>query len=1011
MKFPWSYWFRPAVLVVAALVALSVGSLFFSTMQERDFYLFEVDVATDTSGHIQLFYDLGRGYNQVDSSVQPLPANARALRYGFVIPRGTVIGLRLDPLDTKGKLSIGRPAIVDFRRKEITHFDIQDFTPLTQVELSPIDKNSIAVTSTGTDPALLLRLPAPLRLGHTAVEFALLVLVPLCLKVFLACWFAAGSLQMFGLSFLLRLKKQALHRPVLTLFAIGLFAVVIQCHPIIFFGRSFVSPDNGTFLLYDHTPTLPGYTSKGAEDTQGSDVAALLNSSLGYPGLERDALFRFGELPLWNRYSLGGLPLLGQGQSMFGSILNFIIIFADGSPGSWDLRYVISRWLYAVGLGLAAWLLTRHLGAASIVCLVGPFIGFFGFRMNHMAQLSLDASPWILVGWTLLRDRPSARAALLLFIANWEVMNSGTVKEAYMLILCLNLAGALVVLWSPFSAREKVIRLCVAAIAGLCLILISAPVWLVLLDALSSGATHYDRASVQQAPPWQILGFFDEMFFRRFHPTEAHVLPAVNFVFFSGLIWTLVRAREVWKERSSIALSVTLLLSTSLAYGIIPGAWLMQVPFINGIYHVHNTFSCSMVVLVSVLAGFGFKAVWESANTTGWWKGYIEFVGIVLAFFLVYHGTAESPPGSPFYWSLWGSLCFALVAGHLAIRAGRRQPHLGLLVVGIGASLVLTVWHHSQYITNPFEHYIVKPGVRVGFHNHSDAVEQVDQALAKEPFRAVGLSYNDFAGFSEILRWESIYGVDPVRNGGFDALCDTADMTKKDWGDAVHWHEEDLPFILPIQNLLNVRYYVSTHTSPPAVKKGLRWIGSYDLDIYESPGVWPRAFFTNQLITYALPAELVALVRKNAEERPFAALNNKDLSTDLSAFQVNDLTSRVVSPASGYRMTANTTGFTVNASSGGLAVLAENYLARDFRAFINGKQVDYFKVNEACKGVVIPAAGTYEIRFEYWPRHLTLGLVLMAVGLGLSGLLLSVRLYNKRVRRDPHRVQGMFHAV
>ena len=66
-------------------------------------------------------------------------------------------------------------------------------------------------------------------------------------------------------------------------------------------------------------------------------LGALLFNHLYYPMMERDAL-KQGELPLWNRYSLGGMPLLGQGQSLFGEPLNFIPILADGAAWAWDVH-------------------------------------------------------------------------------------------------------------------------------------------------------------------------------------------------------------------------------------------------------------------------------------------------------------------------------------------------------------------------------------------------------------------------------------------------------------------------------------------------------------------------------------------------------------------------------------------------------------------------------------------------------------------------------------------------
>ena len=90
---------------------------------------------------------------------------------------------------------------------------------------------------------------------------------------------------------------------------------------------------------------------------------------------------------------------------------------------------------------------------------------------------------------------------------------------------------------------------------------------------------------------------------------------------------------------------------------------------------------------------------------------------------------------------------------------------------------------------------------------------------------------------------------------------------------------------------------------------------------------------------------------------------------------------RTVRPATGYRLTANTTTFVVDAPGPGLAVLAESFYRDDFQVTVDGRPAVYFRVNHAFKGVTIAGAGRHEITFAYWPEHFTLALVLGAMGL------------------------------
>ena len=57
-----------------------------------------------------------------------------------------------------------------------------------------------------------------------------------------------------------------------------------------------------------------------------------------YSVVESRGLFKYGELPLWNRYNSCGLPLLGQGLSMYADPLQLLVLLAGGSSGAWEMN-------------------------------------------------------------------------------------------------------------------------------------------------------------------------------------------------------------------------------------------------------------------------------------------------------------------------------------------------------------------------------------------------------------------------------------------------------------------------------------------------------------------------------------------------------------------------------------------------------------------------------------------------------------------------------------------------
>jgi uncharacterized membrane protein YfhO len=111
-----------------------------------------------------------------------------------------------------------------------------------------------------------------------------------------------------------------------------------------------------------------------------------------------------------------------------------------------------------------------------------------------------------------------------------------------------------------------------------------------------------------------------------------------------------------------------------------------------------------------------------------------------------------------------------------------------------------------------------------------------------------------------------------------------------------------------------------------------------------------------------------------------------------------DLTARKVVPASDYRLTPNSTSFTVEATGPGFIVLTESYEKGNFQVSVNGRRVPYFRVNHAFKGVYVEAPGTYRVSFSYWPRGLTVALVLSGVGLAVLLAALALATLG-RVRR------------
>jgi hypothetical protein len=223
-------------------------------------------------------------------------------------------------------------------------------------------------------------------------------------------------------------------------------------------------------------------------------------------------------------------------------------------------------------------------------------------------------------------------------------------------------------------------------------------------------------------------------------------------------------------------------------------------------------------------------------------------------------------------------------------------------------------------------------------------------------------------------------------------LLDTAGITRVwDWRYIVE--PAEVAKLKAVFDLLNVRFYVGYHLGENRPGNEVAEIISADMDAYESKTVWPRAFFTDGVAVYGNVGQYCSWV-KAGDGRPFAGIQDSDWVNLSPVPQVSgDLASRRISAATHYRLTTNTTSFTVSATGPGFIVLTEAYEKDNFRATVNGKAVPYIRINHAFKGVYVDAAGTYEVRFEYWPRQFTMTLVLFAIGLALIALAVGAAIF------------------
>ncbi len=1039
----------PALLVAALLSALVVVPFLPAAKSQTNLFALEAHLTSTAPGQIVLYYDTGAGMHEGAVTRVNLSKSETPVAYRLPLPPGTYRSFRFDPIDREGTVTISSVRIVGQGGRLIRALAFRDLKPAQQIQsLRERDgRLELIVTPGANDPQLIIDFTPPLVvaanfsdlthgwLSRSAVVFATLATLLLALDLTRRFHPRLSSLA-----------SSLAARPARAVALIAALAVIASAYPVVFLGKSHVSPNLGTVLLYDAYPTLPGYASGETTDVKGADVGAIMWQHVPFSMIQRRALAQ-GELPLWNRYNAGGVPLLAQGQSMFGDPLHFFVIAANGAAWAWDVKYLVAKWLFATALGLivlrlsAAPLLPLSASPALtvlpalLIAAAAPFVGFFIYRLNHPAFFSLCYAPWVLYAWLRITQSDPARPAsarstsnlkrqlaatapwaLALIIANLALMNSGTVKEAYMLLLCLNFSGACILLSSSAPLRSRLTKLAALTWAGLIFVLLTAPIWATFLTTLKTAYTGYNAASAFQIQPGLLLGVFDELFYRPLMAEERTFDPSLNFLLLLGLLYFLATLRHHFTDRATVALALSSLLPLSLAFGLIPPAWIVQIPFLSNIAHLDNTFTCALIVLWSVLAGVGFAT---AARRLGTPAGRADLITAgLLLFALVFSWIAfrqaahrslfgpnttfttllpgQTIPVSPFVWTtlaafLAAAVIFALTARR-ALTRGLLTPAAALLLTLCTLIFLWRTGLHASAVG--YDTYTSRPTVRADFHARSEAMEFLRAAQKREPSRAFGFHGNFHPGWTGAYGLETIHGPDALVNPFLRELVTAAIVNpaiERWWDWRLYVEVANAAVARPIFDALNVRYYLDLQSDQSLLGQALKIVKGADLDVYESATAWPRAFFSSHLDTYDTPTEFVQKIRAG-DGRPFAVAQRPDLARSPALLSIpRGLVDRTVTPASDYLLTENSTTFTVRAKSAGVIVLNEVFWPGDFRATVNGQKTPVLRLNHTFKGVTVDGPGDYRITFRYvpknWPRNLALcatGAVLLLLSLVLA---------------------------
>ena len=781
-----------------------------------------------------------------------------------------------------------------------------------------------------------------------------------------------------------RVSKWSTQNPILAVLLVSLMAVVINCYPIIFCGRSYVSPACAGPLVYGWRPPLPGMQNSIAPvQSHGSDTWATMLWGVPVGFIESRSLLENGEVPLWNRYGHAGDTLIGQAISMLGDPLQWIVILGRGSAGAWDIKYVVAKFLFCVGFGLLILRLFGNRPPPWIYAALAAYCGAFFYINNHPVFFVFCYAPWILLSalaWLDLQSGKHVGWGMVWLLANFACLNAGHVEVAVVLIGGLNLTAVAHALARQRKAADWA-RVIGRMSAGTILFLgLTAPMWISFLATLDGAYTAHSEVHVGQIPVVAFPGVFDDIFFllpRVNMSLYAATAPGTSLLVMVGTILAVLRWRQLKGETFFWVNGGAIILWGGCVFGWVPAAALAAIPLLNRVGHVYTDFSYLLVIHLTIQSAFGFKCLAEEKDFR---RAGADLIWVALIFgglILVYcFGITHNPIP-------WDYVLCAVAGGFGAplLFMFLKNHHRQTSAAGWTGIIILGFIPHFRFglYTIGSDNLLMLPGPRSVLDAPSKAIDKI-RADESGPFRVVGLGWNFAGDYSAVYGIEDIRSCAPLSNGEFiKVVREIPGMSfSQDWVLQVL----DPVAAQPLLNLLDVKYLLTQPDPKAQIRAGLdfRITDRSDFLVLENLQAWPRAFFSDKVSTNSSTKEFLQQLSESSKQ-PFVSLSEDEIRKRPGLQALESTNKATIVPATHYRLLANSTAFDIHAPSAGVVFLAEGQ-ARDFTATANNEPKEVLTVNRAFKGVYLGKPGDYHVEFIYRPRHWRLACALFWISIG-----------------------------
>jgi hypothetical protein len=707
---------------------------------------------------------------------------------------------------------------------------------------------------------------------------------------------------------------------------------------------------------------------------------------------------RDGHLPLWNPYSYGGNPLLGDMQTALAYPPTWLT-FALPVDHAWSWTCMLK--LLVAGLG--AYFLARRFRAGLGGGLVAGGAYMLSASMIYWVQASISnvysLLPWLLVASDRLYRRPGApRVAALALVAGLVVLGGHPESSVLSVSAAAVYVGVVALLDRGRAPRERAAAVgqWVAAHAlGACLAAVAALPFLEAFQGSLTESIHGETA--RHLPAWAGLVWAMPGIFGDGRPAVYGFDTYTPIAAYAGVVTLLlagVAAVRLRRHPATIALAAVAVVALMLAFWVPPVSWIASVLPVYSKSNLFGRLNFLVALVLAVGAGVGAASLARRPLPR---RGVVAAVGGLLGavglYVLIDHftGTLWSPHPVEVDAFVRLLVFVALGAACLVVLGRVRYP----LVLALPIAVVVAdlAWFHGYNVVAPQRDQVLpatpalKALERQPRPYRINVIRSPDSLmLPPNTFANYGIEAVEGYDYPQSLRWFE-FSRDVLGHVGPDVERRLARGAPS-------------PAALKALRMMNVRYHVADPGTPlpdPAMRT--LYDGS-DARIFVDRAALPRAYTVPSVRRVAGAAARAALTYRDFDPRR-EALVSLDAEVPAGVAYAGPVPADVsrFAPARVVQSAPDRVRVT-GASGPSWLVLADAY-SPHWKAEIDGRPARVRSTDFAAMGVGLPAGGhvvTFSLdRGSFWT-----GAVLSAVALLVVVLLwldLPARIRGRPARR------------